>query len=56
MQRDYFERLHREESRHAEWHRLDAALSVRPRKQRRFWQRLRVVAGNWMLPFKAFVG
>jgi hypothetical protein len=46
MDRIYFERLHREEARHAEWRRLDQALQARTKSQHRS---IRVMFGRWLI-------
>lgn len=51
MDRTYFERLHRQEARDAEWHMLNEALKGQ-RKQRthtRSMQKLRQVVGGWLI-------
>jgi hypothetical protein len=51
MDRTYFERLHRQEARDAEWHMLNEALQG-PRKERtrtRITRKMRRAIGGWLI-------
>jgi hypothetical protein len=53
MYGEYFERLHRQEARHAEWRTLDAALTQSSHEGSQMVERLRVAVGHWLIQLGA---